>query len=597
MSALDRAVIHGVECTSTELNPSSRRQVGTEKFRIFLSYSRKDITFADQLATALEAFTYDVSIDRKSIHGAENWRERLGSMILEADSVVFLLTPNSAGSDVCRWEIDRALELNKRIVPALLAPLGSSKLHPALQQLNYVRFFADPAAPGSGWGSGLAQLNAALSVDVDWIREHTRVAGLASRWEKSDCHPDLLVRGSELVALRQWRNTIPLKAPALTPLQSAFLEASETAEVAQQNSERERLAEVKIAQDARAAALREKETALEQAADAHRRRARWRNLLFAVVTVAAALTGWLFLQALDERREAEAYFQRATAAELAARRAEAEATKSALQAVTNEFMTSVALLNAEPFNIANRDNYLETGVRLGFALIRNNRNTEALQQFETVRRKLDEHFIRVDKDSESYYSALVKVGAAAAKINQQPPTSTGRASINDELSGALALINSVVGKPDLEAKWAEDLFRAYFYVINFQLASGNYSAASVLASDIDARISLSAPIPRLKARSKGLLAWCAILSKNKEEAMTSSLDVIRFTDEHKMHDLSTLRLNYAHALLINGDETQARLEYMKYRPDDVKSDFEQMLKAGLCYPLFKEYSEISPACK
>ena len=63
------------------------------KLKVFISYSRHDLEFADQLVAVLELQGFVPIIDRKGIHGAEKWEERLGQLILEADIVVFVLSP------------------------------------------------------------------------------------------------------------------------------------------------------------------------------------------------------------------------------------------------------------------------------------------------------------------------------------------------------------------------------------------------------------------------------------------------------------------------------------------------------------------------
>jgi hypothetical protein len=67
-----------------------------EKLKVFVSYSRDDLEFADQLVSALEAFDFDLVIDRQGISAGEDWQRRLGALIAEADTVVFLLSPSAA---------------------------------------------------------------------------------------------------------------------------------------------------------------------------------------------------------------------------------------------------------------------------------------------------------------------------------------------------------------------------------------------------------------------------------------------------------------------------------------------------------------------
>jgi hypothetical protein len=74
------------------------------KLNVFISYSRDDLAFADQLDEALTPCGFAATLDRQGIEGGEDWRRRLGNLIREADTVVFVLSPSSAGSAICQGE-------------------------------------------------------------------------------------------------------------------------------------------------------------------------------------------------------------------------------------------------------------------------------------------------------------------------------------------------------------------------------------------------------------------------------------------------------------------------------------------------------------
>lgn len=275
--------------------------------KVFISYSRRDLDFADQLALALETLAYTVIIDRKGIHGAEKWEARLGQMILEADTVVFVLTPASAASDVCRWEVDQALACRKRIVPVLAAPLDGATPHEVLRDLNHVHFYPEPASPGAGWGGGLARLHAALGVDIEWIREHTRVAEMAARWETEGRIGDFLARGSELAKLQRWRDARPANAPELSPAQRAFLHAAEEAEACARDEARRQIEAVRAAQEARAVALEASSRAQDERATALRtiaRRTRWGMLAAVVLSSVAGVASVVAYRNGEQARQA-----------------------------------------------------------------------------------------------------------------------------------------------------------------------------------------------------------------------------------------------------------------------------------------------------
>jgi hypothetical protein len=147
----------------------------TGKLNVFISYSRDDLDFADQLAAALGLHDFDIAIDRHGISGGEDWQRRLGALIRDSDTVVFVLSPFSARSEICKWEVEQAVRLGKRIIPVPCRPLDGAAPPPELAGLNYIFFYREPRSPGSGFGNGLVGLVKALYTDLDWLREHTRL--------------------------------------------------------------------------------------------------------------------------------------------------------------------------------------------------------------------------------------------------------------------------------------------------------------------------------------------------------------------------------------------------------------------------------------
>jgi TIR domain len=129
---------------------ASRPDSPEGKLRVFISYSREDLDFADQLAAALDSSGFECFIDREGISGGEAWKRRLGNLISEADTVVFVLSPDSARSETCNWEVEEAARLNKRILPANWRPLESVSPPPRLRDLNYIFFLQ--GAQGTGFG-------------------------------------------------------------------------------------------------------------------------------------------------------------------------------------------------------------------------------------------------------------------------------------------------------------------------------------------------------------------------------------------------------------------------------------------------------------
>jgi len=55
---------------------------GQSKAKIFISYSRKDMAFADRLEAGLKAYGFDTLIDRAEIYALEDWWKRIEALIV-----------------------------------------------------------------------------------------------------------------------------------------------------------------------------------------------------------------------------------------------------------------------------------------------------------------------------------------------------------------------------------------------------------------------------------------------------------------------------------------------------------------------------------
>jgi TIR domain len=214
-----------------------------EKPGIFISYARSDSSaLAEELVAGLEVAGFRAFLDRQDIAAAEDWEARLGALILGADTVVFILSPAAVKPERCAWEVERAAELGKRLIPVQGAPVPEAEVPERLRRLNYI-FFRE----GQSFARPLRELADALRQDVEWIREHTRLSEAAARWRARDrssgAANDLLLRGDDLADARAWAAQRKDNAPEITALLTSYLTASEERAAALANEEQERLAE------------------------------------------------------------------------------------------------------------------------------------------------------------------------------------------------------------------------------------------------------------------------------------------------------------------------------------------------------------------
>jgi hypothetical protein len=211
------------------------------KLNVFISFSRDDLAFADQLYAALEAFGFGLTMDQRGISAREDWQKRLGSLIRDADTVAFVLSPSSARSEMCAWEVTEAVRLGKRIIPVACRTLEDAREPEKLASLNYIFFYAEPKSDGSGFGSGLALLVKALNTDLDWLREHTRYLQRATEWDTGGRSASRLLSGPDIATAKAWAARRPKDAPEPTELQLDFIKASEAEDIRQQSAEAQRL--------------------------------------------------------------------------------------------------------------------------------------------------------------------------------------------------------------------------------------------------------------------------------------------------------------------------------------------------------------------
>jgi TIR domain len=247
------------------------------KLKVFVSYSRQDSSnFTAELVEGLKLVGFTPKLDLHDIAKGEAWEARLGGLIQEADTVVFVISPKAVKSERCQWEVAKTIELSKRLLPVVWINVPEADVPPKLRQLNYTYF-----SEGKSFTKALGELAEALRQDLDWIREHTRIGELVARWQSRGRPESLLLRGDDLDAARAWVANRKPAAPEITDLQQSFLNASAETETARLSKERQQIEDMRRAQD---------ETTRSKRSNALLRRESQRNWqYFALVVLVVAI--------------------------------------------------------------------------------------------------------------------------------------------------------------------------------------------------------------------------------------------------------------------------------------------------------------------
>jgi WD40 repeat protein len=198
--------------------------------KVFISYSRKDMAFADRLEAALKARGLAPLIDRNEIFAFEEWWRRIEALIAGADTVVFVLSPDSVCSDVALKEIAFAASLNKRFAPIVCRRVDDKAVPEVLARLNFI-FFEDEV-----WFEKSAdKLAQALDTNIEWIRKHTEFGERGRRWALAKGTSGLLLRSPLLEEAETWIASRPEGAPAPTEETRAFVRRSRQAATRRRN--------------------------------------------------------------------------------------------------------------------------------------------------------------------------------------------------------------------------------------------------------------------------------------------------------------------------------------------------------------------------
>jgi WD40 repeat protein len=192
--------------------------------KLFVSYSRKDSIAARNLIESFKSMGQEVWVDWEAIPPAVDWLEQIFRGIEEADAFIFMISPDSIASEVCKVEVRHAVTNNKRIIPIVLRDVNPRDTLDDIRKLNwtYIR-------ETDNFEEGLAKVKTAIELDLDWLEEHRRLQVRALEWHRRK-DPSLLLHGRDLRNARHMLKTYTSKDPTPTELQTKYIEFSRRTE-------------------------------------------------------------------------------------------------------------------------------------------------------------------------------------------------------------------------------------------------------------------------------------------------------------------------------------------------------------------------------
>lgn len=202
----------------------------------FISYSRKNIAFARLLMEAFETNNIQAWIDWQDIPPSADWLAEVYEAIEQSDAFIFIISENSVISEICSLEIKHAVENNKRLIPIVVNEVEPAQVPVPLVDLQWI-FFTEQ----DKFSKALSDLIAAIRVDQDWVKAHTRLQNRALEWDRKGRPRSALIRGQNLTQAEDWFSKAAGKDPAPTVLQTEFIFTSRS-----ESNRRQRLRSIAV---------------------------------------------------------------------------------------------------------------------------------------------------------------------------------------------------------------------------------------------------------------------------------------------------------------------------------------------------------------
>nr|WP_294887067.1 TIR domain-containing protein [uncultured Limnobacter sp.] len=163
---------------------------------IFISYAREDSQWVQAISTSLAERSIHAWVDTNALDYASLWQEEIEDAILRAQLVVVLVTPHFLDSLACRFEVERAERLRKRLMPVIDSRIEEHQIPAALSAYQWFKLDCDTdnAHTVAAW------IERSIKLDPDWLKRHTDLTSRAQQWVNNRKDPSLLLRGKDLAS-------------------------------------------------------------------------------------------------------------------------------------------------------------------------------------------------------------------------------------------------------------------------------------------------------------------------------------------------------------------------------------------------------------
>ncbi|MEM7062680.1 MAG: TIR domain-containing protein [Cyanobacteria bacterium P01_B01_bin.77] len=216
-------------CIPTDLHcefiTESIKNAHNKMTQVFLAYAQADAEVMDTVRRLLRRQGFTVWSSQTDIPTGEAFKRVVNQGIEEADTMVYLLSPESLQSQYCEYELNYAVALKKRVIPILVRPLVAAAVSPAIQALQYIDF-TDNIKP-EDYLLDESELIKTLNQDAAYYARHKELLVKALRWKRQQQNPSILLRGYDLRQAEAWLKTAKGRSShSATAVHGEFIQTS-----------------------------------------------------------------------------------------------------------------------------------------------------------------------------------------------------------------------------------------------------------------------------------------------------------------------------------------------------------------------------------
>lgn len=188
---------------------------------LFISYSRRDVEIVRRLHQSLTAAGRACWVDWSDIPPASQWRNEIEEAVQQASTCLFVLSPDWVASEVCKFEFEMAERYGKRLIAVIARDVPSKQIPDRVRALDWIFCRSHDVFDGA-----ISRIETAITLDLEYVRAHTRLQLRAKSWIASSREDGRLLRGSELAEAERWLDGASDKEPPATEIQRELINQS-----------------------------------------------------------------------------------------------------------------------------------------------------------------------------------------------------------------------------------------------------------------------------------------------------------------------------------------------------------------------------------